>query len=439
MRGNIITFATANDQSMSERGARSTFFERAAMDGKRACWSAVFALCLLVGARPASAGPQYGPWGFDLTAMDLGMKPGDDFNRYASGAWLERTAIPPDKSIISLRWMMSDAIEARLHDLMEAATVNARAPTLEGKVGAFYLAFMDEGRVQAAGMKPIAAKIAAIRDARDHKALAHLMGKNTTDFYASLYGITVDADLRNIDAYAVYLGQAGLGMPDRDYYLQPGFASQKAAYEKYAAQLLSLLGWNEPQANAAAVVNFETRIAEVGWSKVEQRDLTKTYNPKLRAGLNAFAPGFDWDSFLNAAGLGSVSRVVVAEDSAFPRIAAIYRSTPLAVLKAWQAFTVADNAAFYLSEPFSSARFQFRNRTLSGQPVESVRWKRALRAVGGGDCTGDDRIDCFGNIGFAVGQLYTAHYFSAESKAKIKVLVANVKAAMRSRLERLDG
>lgn len=118
------------------------------MDGRRAAWSAVVAVavCFLAGASRASAGPQYGPWGFDLTAMDRSVKPGDDFNRYASGAWLERTAIPPDKSIVSLRLMMSDAIEARLHDLMEAAKARAQAPTLEGKVGAFYLAFMDERR-----------------------------------------------------------------------------------------------------------------------------------------------------------------------------------------------------------------------------------------------------------------------------------------------------
>ena len=128
---------------------------------------------------------------------------------------------------------------------------------------------------------------------------------------------------------------------------------------------------------------------------------------------------------------------MVAEKSAFPRIAAIYQSTPLKVLQAWEAFTVADNAAFYLAKRFSEARFQFRDKVLSGQPEEQVRWKRAIRAVGGGDCTGD-RVGCFGNMGFGVGQLYTAQYFPPASKIKIEELVANVKAAMRARLERLD-
>jgi putative endopeptidase len=150
------------------------------------------------------------------------------------------------------------------------------------------------------------------------------------------------------------------------------------------------------------------------------------------------APAFPWDVYLKGAQLGAVNRVVAVEVTAIPKVAALFASTPMPVLKAWQAFTVTDNAAFYLSEPFSAARFQFRNHTLSGQPAEPVRWKRALRAVGGGDCSGEDRVDCVGNMGFGVGQMYTEHYFSPAAKAKIEVLVANVKAAMRARLERLD-
>ena len=385
-----------------------------------------------------NASPQYGAWGFDLSAMDLSVKPGDDFNRYASGAWLARTTIPADKAIFTLRITMNDAIESRLHELMESAAASAPAGTLEGKTGAFYKAFMNESQVQASGKDAIAAEIKAISEAADHTALSNLMGKSTTDFYGSIFTISEDADLKHIDRYAIYLGQSGLGLPDRDYYLKPDFAVQKAAYQTYVAQLLSLLGWKDTQASAAAVVDFETHIAEASWTKVEQRDLDKIYNPKSRTELKSLTPTFSWDAFLKGANLSAVTRLITSEESAFPKIAAVFESTPMPVLKAWQAFTVADNAAFYLSAPFASARFQFRNHTLLGQPAEPVRWKRALRAVGGGDCTGDDRVDCFGNIGFAVGQIYSAHYFPPEAKAKIEALVANVKAAMRARLERLD-
>jgi putative endopeptidase len=383
--------------------------------------------------------PQFGSWGIDLTAMDPDVKPGNDFNRYASGAWLARTQIPPDQPLASLRRLMSDITEARLHELLEkaAAAAPAQPMTLEQKAGAFYKAFMDEARLDTLGAAPIGPELSAIRAAKDRQDIAELMGRNNTDFYATIFSLGTDVDLKDTSRYAVYATQGGLGLPDRDYYLKPSFASQKAAYQAYVAKLLTLVGWPEPEANAAAVVAFETRVADASWTKAQQRDVEGTYNPQTQSELAALAPGFAWQQFLLGAGLNGVDRLVVSEKSAFPRIAAIYQSTPLKVLQAWEAFTVADNAAFYLAKPFSEARFQFRDKALSGQPEEQVRWKRAIRAVGGGDCTGD-RVDCFGNMGFGLGQLYTAQYFPSASKIKIEELVTNVKAAMRARLERLD-
>jgi putative endopeptidase len=395
----------------------------------------------IVGAAdaPTMDKPEFGAWGLDISAMDKQVLPGNDFNRYASGAWLARTQIPADKPMASLRYLMSDRTEARLHELMDkaAAAASAEPKDLEGKVGGFYKAFMDEARVEKLGAEPIAAELTAIRGASGREDIAELMGRNSSDFFATIFTLGTDVDLKDVKHYALYATQAGLGLPDRDYYLQPSFAKQKAAYQAYVAQLLELVGWPDSQANAAAVVDFESKIAAASWSKTEQRDVDKTYNPIKTGELAALTPGFAWQRFLRGAGLGSIDRVIVAEKSAFVRIGAVYQSAPLEVLKAWQAFTVADNAGFYLSKPFSSARSGFRDKILSGQLVEPVRWKRAIHAVGGADCTGD-RVDCFGNLGFGVGQLYTARYFPPAAKAKIEVLVANVKGAMRARLERLD-
>jgi putative endopeptidase len=383
--------------------------------------------------------PQYGAWGLDLTAMDSTVKPGDDFGRYASGAWLERTAIPDDQSSVSLRSGINDRIEAQLHEMMErpAADVLAEPATLPGKVRAFYKAFMNTDRIEALGATPIGPELAAVRSAVNHAGVAALMGRTNTDFEGSIFGLSEDVDLKHVGHYAIYIGQAGLGMPDRDYYLKQSFAQQKAAYQAYVAKLLTLIAWPDPDANAAAVVAFETRVAQVSWTKVEQRDADKTYNPMTRAELEAYTPGFAWRAFLKNAQLQDVNRVVVSEKTAFPRIAAVYADTPIDVIKAWAAFTITDNAAFYLSSPFSQARFEFRDKTLSGQPEEAVRWKRAIHAVSGGVCNGN-RVDCFGNIGFAVGQLYTAQFFPAPVKAKIEELVANLKAAFRRRLQGLD-
>jgi putative endopeptidase len=384
--------------------------------------------------------PQFGAWGLDLSAMDTQVLPGSDFNRYASGAWLARTQIPADKPMASLRYQMSDRTEERLHELMNkaAATAPVQPKDLEGKVGAFYKAFMDEARVDMLGAEPIAAELKAIRAASGRDDVAELMGRNNSDFFATIFTLGTDVDLKDVTHYALYATQGGLGLPDRDYYLQPSFAKQKAAYQAYVAQLLELIGWPESHANAAAVVDFETKIAAASWSKTEQRDVDKTYNPTKTPDLADLTPGFAWSRFLRAAGVAGIDRVIVAEKSAFVRIGAAYQAAPLDALKAWQAFTVADNAAFYLSKPFSSARSGFRDKILSGQLVEPARWKRAIHAVSGADCAGGDRVDCFGNVGFGVGQLYTARYFPPAAKAKIEALVANVKAAMRARLERLD-
>jgi putative endopeptidase len=383
--------------------------------------------------------PQYGAWGFDLTAMDPSTKPGDDFNRYANGAWLDRTTIPPDKPIASLRYLMSDRTEDRLHDLLEkaAASHSSEPTTLSAKLGAFYAAFMDEKTVEARGADPIAPELDEIRAAQSRDDIAALMGRTNSDFYGSLFNFGSDVDLKEVTRYAIYLGQGGLGLPDRDYYLKPSFAPQKIAYQAYVAKLLTLIDWPKPEANAASIVQFETRVADASWTRAEQRNIDKVYNPETPAELSVLAPGFDWTAFLASADLGGAHGVIVAEKTAFPKIVAVYASTPLDVLKAWQAFNVADNAAFYLSKPFSEARFAFCDKSLSGQPEERIRWKRGIQAVAGGDCNGD-RVDCFGNMGFGVGEVYTARYFPPEAKAKIEALVTNVKAAMRARLERLD-
>ncbi|MGH7511695.1 MAG: M13 family metallopeptidase [Gemmatimonadales bacterium] len=384
--------------------------------------------------------PQYGAWGYDTAGADLTTRPGDDFFRYANGGWLDRIRIPADKPSYSLRWVMSDTTKARLHDMMDAAAARAprRPADLEGKVGAFYKAFMDQDRIEALGTRPIAPELGEVRAARSRRALAALMARANSDFEGSLFNIGIDVDLKDPKRYAVYLGQGGLGLPDRDYYLKPEFSSQKAKYEAYVARLLELVAWPEADARAPDVVAFETRLAEASWTKQQQRDPVATYNPMTPAELARVAPGFAWKSFLDGAGVAKVSRVIVAEKTAFPKLAAIFAGTGLETLQAWQAFRIADNAAPYLSKPITEAHFELRDKTLSGQLEQEARWKRGVVAVGGGDFLVGDRFGTFGTLGWATGQLYAARYFPAETKAKIEELVANVKAAYRLRIQRLD-
>jgi putative endopeptidase len=399
----------------------------------------VFAAMAATGAALAAT-PQYGAWGLDTAGMDKAVTPGDDFFRYANGTWLDTHQIPADKPAVSLRLEMTDRTEGRLHDMMEAAA--AKAPhmpgDLEGKVGAFYKAFMDDARVQSLGAKPIAPELDAVRAAKSRDALASLMGRSNEDFEDSLFGVGIDVDLKDPKHYAVYVAQSGLGLPDRDYYLEANFARQKAAYQAYAAQLLHLLNWPDADARAKDVVDFETKIADASWTKVQDRDPVATYNPMTMAELAKFAPGFNWKGFFAAAHLSKVPRVIVAENTAFPKLAAIYAAAPIETIQAWQAVHIADNAAPYLSKPFDDAYFAMHEQTLQGQAEERPRWKRAVTAVGGSDFLAGNGFGSFGTMGFGVGQLYTAKYFGPDARAKIEALVHNLLDAYRVRLEKVD-
>jgi putative endopeptidase len=402
--------------------------------------AAALVLALCAGASAQDAKPLYGAWGFDMAGADTATPAGDDFFRYANGTWLDTTQIPADKPGNSLRLAMSDRVEQRLHELMEAAAKSAadEPADLAGKVGAFYRSFMDETRIDALGAKAISAQLDAVRAAKDRDALAALMGHSGFDFDGTLFGIFMDVDLKDPKKYAVYLGQAGLGLPDRDYYIKPDFARQKAAYEAYAGKLLGLLQWPHAAAAATAAVAFEAKIAEASWSKAQQRDISAIYNPMTIAQLQRFAPGFAWQKFLDEAQLGDRKVVIVAENTAFPKLAALYAQTPVTTLQAWQALHIADNAAFYLSRPFADAWFEMHDKILAGQQAQPLRWKRGVHAVAGGDYLTGERNNTFGNLGWAVGELYTAKYFPPQAKAKIAELVDNLKAAYHARIEKLD-
>jgi putative endopeptidase len=381
----------------------------------------------------ATAAPHYGAWGFDLAGRDLAVRPGDDFYAYAGGTYVKHLVIPADLSGYGSFLQLRELSDARVHAILEEMEAKAQAAhgapvTDDAKVGAFYHAYMDEAAVAARGLAPLEADLAPIRTAADRSALAGLMGRAARGFGASIFGAGVGVDAKSPTTYAVYLTQAGLGLPDRDYYLEPKFAEKKAAYQAYVARLLGLAGWPEASARAADVVAYETRIAEASWTRADRRNPDTTYNPLSPVELAALAPGLDWRAFAAAGGLGDVDRVIVREKTAFPKIAAVFGGTPLETLKAWAAFHVADDAAPVLTQPFVEAHFDFHDKTLSGTPEPEPRWKRAVGLVGSLNA----------GMGDAVGRLYVARYFPPASKAAMERLVENLRAAFEARIERVD-
>jgi putative endopeptidase len=369
--------------------------------------------------------PKYGTWGFDLSGMDTSVKPGDDFYKFANGAWDAKTSIPSDRTRYGNFDKLSELSEARTRFIIEAAANDKAATGDKAKIGAAYRSFMDEAAIEALDAKPIQPWLAGVKKIKTKDEFTALMGKSSTTPYTALIGLGISTDAKSPQRYAVYASTGGLSLPDRDYYLDAKFADKKAAYLVYVEKMLTLAGWEKPAENAKAVVDFETKLAEASWTRVERRNRDKTYNPANLTELQALTPGYDWNRYLVGTELPKVDRFIVTTNTAFPKYAKIYADTPIETLKAWQAFKVTDDAAPMLSKRFVDAQFEFRSKTLAGQPEQRPRWKRAVASVNG-------------MLGEAVGKEYVAAYFPPTSKAKMVALVGDIRTVLKTRIDASD-
>lgn len=366
----------------------------------------------------------FGAWGFDLAGRDTSVKPGDDFNEYANGTYLRTTEIPADKSRFGPFDVLYENAQSQLKSIIETSAANPANENAR-KVGALYASFMDEAKIEQLGATPLAANLAAVKAVTDHAGMARLMGESHSGFGGSLFGIDVFEDLKNPNLNSAYLGQGSLGLPDRDYYLKPDFAAQREAYLAYLTTVLTAIGWADPAKTAGDILAFETKVADKQWTTVERRQIDKLYNPAKASDLPTLAPGFDWAGFLAGAQVSDVDTLVLMENTAIPAIAQVFADTPIETLKAWQAFNVVDQASPYLSKAFVDARFDFRGKTLRGQPENRPRWNRGVALVDG-------------QLGEVLAQEYVRLHFPASSKAQMEALVGNIRDAMTERLKTLD-
>ena len=367
--------------------------------------------------------PRYGTWGFDLNGRDTSVRPGDSFMRYANGSALDRMQIPSDRTSYGSFNLLRELSDNRVKVMIDALV--ARTDLVPGsdeqKIADAYRSYMDEGRLEALDAQPLQPYLAAIRAANTHQAMAVYMGQTQGRVGGSIFGTGISIDQKAPTRYVVSTGQSGLGLPNRDYYLEARWAEKKALYITYVGRMLAMAGWERPFTTAAEVVEFETRIAEAHWTPIQNRNRDETYNEYTIAQLASEAPGFAWQAYYNAVGVGQVPRLIVRQDTAMPKIAAIYRQTPIATLQAWQAFHTVDDAAGRLSRRFVDAQWEFRSRDLNGQPMQRPRDKRGISFAEG-------------MLGEAVGRQYVAEYFPAESKAQMEELVANLRIALGNRI-----
>ena len=365
-----------------------------------------------------------GAFGLDLTTGKPDVKAGDDFFAYASGKWYEDYVIPEDRSSFGAFTELDETSQQRVREIIEHAAASQPAPgSPEQKIGDYYASFMDGPGIEAHGLTPLRADLERISTAVSKKEIAALFG---APGFESTFEIGLSPDLKNPSVYSIDVGQGGLGLPDRDYYLKddPQLKAIRAKYVEYIATVFELGGVPDGKAKAQRIMAFETAVARASWPIEKRRDVEAVYNPRTLAQLQKYAPAFDWQAFMQSAQLGNRKAVVVGEITAVRDIAKVFGSTPLPTLKDYLTFHSLDSNAPYLPKRFDDARFGFYGVTMRGQPKQRERWKRAVAAVNGA-------------LGEQVAQVYVAKYFPPESKAKMEVLVANLRASLGERIDAL--
>ena len=370
---------------------------------------------------PAPPKPTYGTYGIDTQGMDPSIAPGDDFFGYVNGTWDKTTQIPSDKSRYGMFNVLDDLSKERTRTIIEE---QAKDPA--SRIGQAYASFINQAAVEAKGLAPLEPWLSQIRAVESKAQLDEIYAKADTIGISSPFRMFVGQDSKAPDVYAVTMIQGGLGMPDRDYYLSGDakLVDTRAKYLEHLTNVLNLAGEKNAEARAKAILDFETKIAKVHWTRAESRDRTKAYNKMSLAELEKSAPGFDFSSFVQGSG-ANVSDVIVSQPSAFTGEAAAIRKAPLSVLKDQLLVRSIDSYASYLPKAFDDERFHFFGTVLSGTPEQEPRWKRAVNFT-------------VATLGDDVSKLYVDRYFPPETKAAADDLVKNIIAAMGRRIDKLE-
>ncbi|MFW6300159.1 MAG: M13 family metallopeptidase, partial [Oceanicaulis sp.] len=371
-----------------------------------------------------AAAPRFGTFGFDVEGMNRDVAPGDDFNRFANGAWLEATEIPSDRSRYGMFTLLSEEAEEHVQAIIDDAAAQGGAPGSNSQlVGDLYASWMNADAIEAAGLAPAQPYLAEIAAVDSHDAAASLFA---TVHHASPFGLFAWADPANPDVNALRVFQGGLGMPDRSYYLDESqrFADYRTAYVDYINEIFSLAGLAFGEGAAEAILDFETRIAQTHWTRERSRQVTETYNVMTVAELDALAPAFNLTEGMAQLGL-DVEEVIVVQPSAVEGTAAAFAETDLDTIRAWLAFHFLSDRASWLPAAFDEANFDFFGRTLRGQAEQRSRDKRGVQLVGS-------------ELGHAVGQIYVDRHFPPSSKEQMDGLVQNLTTAFEGRLRQLD-
>lgn len=353
----------------------------------------------------------------------------ENFYYSVNGTWLAKTEIPADKSNYGSFTKLYDDSQVAMRAIIEAAAAKTDkvAGSDEQKLGDFYNSYMNEAAIEALGIQAIAADLAKIAAVKDHQQMAQVMAEFQLLGVSLPLGWYVNNDARNSTQNAVYLGQSGLGLPDRDYYFknEEKFKTIRAHYQTYLKDMLTLAGHKDAEAAAARILALETKLAEKNWTRVENRDAEKTYNKMTSAELSKLVTGFPWETYAKVVKLDTVTDVIVEQPSYFAAFGEIFQSTDL---QSWQDYLTMRFVSEYsgkLHKAVVDRQFAFYGTVLSGTTEQQPRWKKAVNA--------SDEV-----LGEIVGKLYVEKFFKPEAKARMEVLVKNLIEAYHQSIDTLE-
>jgi putative endopeptidase len=392
--------------------------------------STLLLLCCLLLASAAGADTPAPRSGIDRSLFDTSLAPGDDLFRYANGSWIEHNPIPPDQVAWGIDEELHEKTLARLREIVDSL-VNEKAP-LSGdpqKVRDFYATATDEAKLQAQGAMPLREELARVAGAKSPNGLVVLIAHfNAIDIDAP-FSFGIDQDERISTRYAVHLSQAGIGLPERDYYLADDEDSKRIReqYRDHVTKMLQLLGDAPDVAakDADAVLSIETSLARASRTPVQNRDVEALYNKKTLPQLKELMPGFNWDAYLADLGAPKFDDVIVAQPEFFQAVDHLLASAPLEQWRAYFRWHLIHSTAEYLGDPFVNEDFRFYGTVMTGAKELRPRWKRALRNV--------DRL-----LGQPLGKLYVQKYFPPEAKRQVAVMVSHIIDAYRQRIRTRD-
>ena len=384
-------------------------------------------------AAPDSAeemAPELGSFGIDLSHQDLDTRPGDDFFRFASGRWLDSYELPADRSRHGSFNDLVDRSDERVRTIIDDLTsIEPTQNSMEQKISDYYLSYMNTEALDELGISPLLPGLARLAEIDTPEELISAFGRARIDTTTTPISFSVGTDRSDSDRHQLGVSIGGIGLPDRDYYLEDTerFLEVREEYVAHIERMLDFAGIEDSAAKAASILAVETQIAEHIWPRADRRNRDLTYNPMSYDEFVAAYPGFDWDSYFSAGGVQELTDLNVSYPSAMAPIINLVSEISVADWNSYMTYHFISNNASLLSDEIDSENFNFYSTVLRGVPEQRERWERGVARVGAGN-----------SLGEAIGQVYVERHFPESAKQQMEDLVENLRAALAQSIGQLD-